>query len=125
MNREKTKVVGVRLPEAIYKEIEKQASERGNTLSQYIRELVYSFYYPAYRLQALNKIIEMKSNKTSDFAKAFEERKIELEKSIEKSKGYIKELEGLGKYFEETLQAVNEMIKKGVKEFDTDNKEHT
>ena len=92
---------------------------------RYIRELVYAFYYPSYKLQALNKLIKSKSNKTSEFAKAFEERKIELEKSIEKSKGYIKELEGLQKIFEETLQAVNEMIKKGVKEFDTDNKEHT
>ena len=119
MNKEKTKVVGVRLPEAIYKEIEKQALEKGNTISQHIRELVYSFYYPAYRLQALNKIMYLRGSKTSEFAKAVEERKRELEKSIEKSKGYIKKFEGLQKSFEETLQAVNEMIEKGVKEFET------
>ena len=119
MNKEKTKVVGVRLPEAIYKEIEKQASGEGNTISQYIRELVYSFYYPAYKLQVLNKVIEMRGSKTSEFAKAVEERKRELEESIEKSKGYTGKLEGLSKMFEGTLADVNELIKKGVKEFET------
>lgn len=119
MSKEKTKVVGVRLPEAIYKEIEKQASEKGNTISHHIRELVYSFYYPAYKLQALNKVIEMRGNKTSEFAKAVEERKREIEKSIEKSKGYTGKLEGLSKMFEDTLADVNELIKKGVKELET------
>jgi hypothetical protein len=119
MSKEKTKVVGVRLPEAIYKEIEKQASERGNSISQYIRELVYSFYYPAYRLQALNKLIEVKGSKTSEFAEALEERKAELEKSIEQSRGYLGKLEGLEKVFNEMLADVKELIKKGVKEFET------
>jgi len=59
MGAGKTRVISVRLEEELYKKLEEQAKERKEAVSQYVREVLYSFHYPTEEI--LKKLEENKS----------------------------------------------------------------
>ena len=111
----KTKVLTVRVEEGLYRKLQEDSQEVGG-VAQYVRELVYNFYYPKVKLEELHKILEVKSNKTSELLKQVEERKEKLEESIGKSKESIEHLQELEKAFNDWLKELNRMVKAGIEE---------
>lgn len=83
MGAGKTRVISVRLEEELYKKLEEQAKERKEAVSQYVREVLYSFHYP-----------------TEEILKKLEENKSLLDYSIQNAGEYLDKLMG----FSEDLQ---------------------
>jgi len=111
----KTKVLAVRVEEGLYRKLQEDSQEVGG-VAQYVRELVYNFYYPKVKLEELHKILEIRSNKTSELLKQVEERKEKLEESIGRSKESIEHLQALEKAFNDWLKELNRMVKAGIEE---------
>lgn len=111
----KTKVLTVRVDDELYRKLQEDSKEVGG-VAQYVRELVYNFYFPKIKLDELHKLIEVRGNKTSEILKGFEERKEKIEDSIVKSRENIEHLEDLNKGFEGVMKELRGMIKKGIEE---------
>jgi len=83
-----TKVISLRLERELYKELEKQAQKRGESISQYLREILYSYHYP-----------------TKEILSRLEENKYKLDYSIDNAQEYFENLmkysEGLNKSLED------------------------
>jgi len=109
----KTKVLTVRVEEELYRKL--QDDSKGNGVAQYVRELVYSFYYPKVKLEELHRIIES-SSKTSEVLRKFEERKEKIEESIHKSQESIEHLKELDREFSNSLKELARMVKEGIEE---------
>lgn len=111
----KTRVLTVRVEENLYKKLKGDANSEG--VAQYVRGLVYDFYYSRVKLEELHKTIEMKGNKISDFLKLVEERKARIEESIKTSKESIEHLQDLNRGFDGLLKDLSRMVKEGIEEF--------
>lgn len=110
----KTRVLTVRVEENLYKKLQGEANSQG--VAQYVRGLIYDFYFPKMKLEELHRIIEHKGNKTSELLKAVEERKARIEESIKTSKESIEHLQDLNRGFDGVLKDLSRMVKEGVEE---------
>lgn len=100
MGAGKTKVISVRLEEELYKELEAQAKKRKEAISQYVREVLYSFHYP-----------------TEEIVNKLEENKSRLDYSIQNAGEYLGELESFSRNLQEALIDFQRKIKGGVIQF--------
>lgn len=108
----KTRVLTVRVEEELYKKLQEDSQNEG--VAQYIRGLIYDFYFPKMKLEELHRIIEHKGHKTSDVLKGVEERKARIEESIKTSKESIEHLQDLNKGFDGILKELSRMVKEGI-----------
>lgn len=100
MGTGKTKVISVRLEEELYKELEAQAQKRKEAISQYVREVLYSFHYP-----------------TEEIVNKLEENKSRLDYSIQNAGEYLEQLESFSSNLQEALIDFQRKIKGGVIQF--------
>jgi len=89
----KSQVIGTRVGEELYKQIEKEAQKRKETVSEYVRSLLYSIHFP-----------------TGEILSTLEENKNKLDYSIDNAREYVETLIG----FSESLQTALEDFQKRV-----------
>jgi hypothetical protein len=100
MGEGKTKVISVRLEEELYKELELQANERKEAVSQYVRELLYSYHYP-----------------TEEILKRLEENKSRIDYSIQNAGEYIDRLLNFSETLQEALEDFGRKVEGGAIQF--------
>ena len=100
MGAGKTKVISVRLEEELYKELELQAKKRKEAVSQYVRELLYSYHYP-----------------TEEILKRLEENKSRIDYSIENAGEYLDKLMGFSDDLEEAIKDFGRKVQGGAIQF--------
>jgi predicted DNA-binding protein len=100
MGEGKTKVISVRLEEELYKELELQAKKRKEAVSQYVRELLYSYHYP-----------------TEEILKRLEENKSRIDYSIENAGEYLDKLMGFSDDLEEAIKDFGRKVQGGAIQF--------
>lgn len=100
MGEGKTKVISVRLEEELYKELELQAKERKEAVSQYVRELLYSYHYP-----------------TEEILKRLEENKSRIDYSIQNAGEYIDRLLNFSETLQEALEDFGRKVEGGAIQF--------
>jgi iron-sulfur cluster repair protein YtfE (RIC family) len=100
MGAGKTKLISVRLEEELYKELEAQAKKRKEAVSQYVREVLYSFHYP-----------------TEEILKRLEENKSRLDYSIQNAGEYIDRLLNFSETLQEALEDFGRKVEGGAIQF--------
>ena len=100
MGAGKTRVISVRLEEELYKKLEEQANERKEAVSQYVREVLYSFHYP-----------------TEEILKRLEENKNRIDYSIQNAGEYIGRLLNFSEDLQEALEDFQRKVEGGVIQF--------
>ena len=100
MGAGKTRVISVRLEEELYKKLEEQANERKEAVSQYVREVLYSFHYP-----------------TEEILKRLEENKNRIDYSIQNAGEYIDRLMGFSQDLQGALQDFQRKVEGGAIQF--------
>jgi hypothetical protein len=115
MGAGKTKVISLRIEEELYRELIKHSQKAGG-VAQYVREILYTFLYSSMRVEEFHKVLVLKSSKTSNILKQVEERKEEIEKSIEASRENIKQLEEMSTSISGVLNDLNRMVREGIEE---------
>jgi len=100
MAKNKTKVLASRVEPELYAEIEKQAEQRGISIAQYLRELLYSYHYP-----------------TGEIVSRLEENKLKLDYSIDNAREYLERLQVYSEGLQEAMKDFQKKVEGGAIQF--------
>jgi len=110
----KTKVISLRVEEAIHNELERQAEAEGMNISSLVREMVYAFVYSA-RHDEINDVIQVEGDSTTELLEKMESRIKLIKRSLHKAKNYTEQLEDMEDMFDNVYISLDEALKKGAK----------
>ena len=110
----KTKVISLRVEEAIHNELERQAEAEGMNISSLVREMVYAFVYSA-RHDEINDVIQVEGDSTTELLEKMEGRIKLIKRSLHKAKNYTEQLEDMEDMFDNVYISLDEALKKGAK----------
>jgi len=110
----KNKVVSLRVEEAIYNELDKQAEAEGVKISDIVRDMIYAFVYSQVKHKEVNDVVSAEGDNITELLRVMENRLRLIKNSLHKTRGYVQHLEEMEEMFDNVYDGLGEQVKKGV-----------